>query len=207
MTQSELSDKFDVLLASYEGGIELDEYEKSVFFNKAHVDLIREYYIGLTPSGRSYDSSEESKSYFSRYLYSITYDIPENEFISISRASNCLFIISEYVKDENIHIPVVPVSHDDYIKVLNNPFKNHRTRRRALRIDMGENDPDNPSYQVISSIPGVYTCWYIGFDPEIDFVHSGNQDVMIHPTFLEIILQRAVELAVQSRGTIKKSNV
>lgn len=206
MTQSELSDKFDVLLASYEGGIELDEYEKSVFFNKAHIDLVKEYYLGINLTGKAYDATEELKRYLSKYLKKSTSKTVKEGDNPILIPNDCMFITLEYIDNTTSkkRIPVIPITHDDYLKTYNNPFRNHTTKRRALRI---EDINTTNNINIISPLQGTYICTYISTPSDMDFVNNGNNEVNIHPSFLEIILQRAVELAAQSRGTIKKSNV
>ena len=50
MTTEEFSNEFDVLLNSYSsGGIEFNEYEKSIFLTKAQEDLLVELYNGKNP--------------------------------------------------------------------------------------------------------------------------------------------------------------
>jgi len=68
MTLNELSDEFDVLVASYrrfadfdrrepQDTVEFNEYEKSVFLTKAQEELVKNYYLGTLPIG-SFEENE-----------------------------------------------------------------------------------------------------------------------------------------------------
>lgn len=212
MTWEQVSNKLDTLLSAYEGGFDLDEYEKSVFFNKAHRDLVREYYLGINPTMKSFDSSEEGSAYLRPYMKSASKEITQEETV-ITLASEVWYITMEYIEAGGKKYPVIPVLHDEYSKVVNNPFRNKSTKKRALRFInsdganciiawSGETGKEvKYHYFYISEPP------YLGIEIEKDIVDNSSTNVDIHSSFLEIIIQRTLELIAQSRAQEKNQNV
>jgi len=98
---------------------------------------------------------------------------------------------------------VVPITHDDYYRVRNNPFRGP-AKRRVLRLDNGANQ-----IELVSSIPNYkYTVRYLK-KPEpivlanfktvsIDGV-STPQTCKLPDLLHRDILQRAVTLALSGR--------
>lgn len=73
MTTEEFSNEFDVLLNSYSsGGVEFNEYEKSIFLTKAQEDLLVELYNGKNPFRESFEETEEIRRYLSNLVKTYT---------------------------------------------------------------------------------------------------------------------------------------
>lgn len=212
MTWEQISNKLDALLSAYEGGIDLDEYEKSVFFNKAHRDLVREYYLGINPTMKSFDSSEEGSAYLRPYMKSKSKAITQAE-TEIILDDKVWYITMEYIEAGNKKYPVVPVLHDEYSKILNNPFRNKTSKKRALRFINSDGIKCIISWSGETGTNVIYHYFYIseppylGIDIEKDVVDNSAQDVDIHSSFLEIIIQRTLELIARSRAKEKNQNV
>jgi hypothetical protein len=214
MTWDIISNRFDVLLSSYEGGIVLDEYEKSTFFNKAHRDLVREYYLGMTPTGTAFESSEEVRAYLSKYIKKIDIEGIKEAESTQKLESDVWYIIREYISYQGRQYPVVPVLYDEYSKVHNNPFRNKESKRRALRI-IDASTAGNITLEWWGSTTdetATYTYYYIS-EPVytgieiVDTIVSSIEDIDIHTSFLEIVLQRAIDLVKLSRSYTQKNNV
>lgn len=77
--------------------------------------------------------------------------------------NDVLFVIMEYVtyKDEELkcfndrEVAVIPVTHDELLRVINNPFKGP-TLRRVLRLDIGRTDTSNTPGDI--HFPSGNTC-------------------------------------------------
>lgn len=221
MTTEEFSNEFDVLLNSYSsGGIEFNEYEKSIFLTKAQEDLLVELYNGKNPFRESFEETEEIRRYLSNLVktYTTTEKIADIAGISdksvfFKLPSDLWFIVYESVelrddklgcKDGN-QVLVVPTTLDDYYNTYNNPFRGPGYRR-VLRLDI-----DNGIAEIVSKYNiSRYLVRYLSKPNPIILValpahlningESKITECDLHPALHRVILDRAVGLAIASKG-------
>lgn len=210
-----------------QNNLAFDEYEKSIFLTKAQEQIVLELYQEL-------EQSEEIRKYLSNLIKTDNYvpigeqdeTLINNSFKSykVEISSSVLFMIYEQctLSDENNCInnrivSVVPTIHDDLDKVLKNPFKSPNNRR-VIRLDYDGKIELISKYNIsnykirylkrpkpIILIP-LYNESNLSIDidtlnsDEINKVSNGETNPILH----ERIVQRAVQLAVQSK--VKSNN-
>lgn len=215
MTNSEFSNEFDVLYQNIASNRApgLDEYEKSVFLTMAQEQIVLELYQKL-------EQSEEARKYLSNLIKTDNYapvgeqdeTLINNNFKSykIEMSNSILFMIYEQctLSDENNCInnkivSVIPTIHDDLDKVLKNPFKSPNSRK-VIRLDF-----DNKIELISKYNISNYKVRYLKKPNPIilvaleDNLSINNGDTKVsngetNPVLHERIVQRAVQLAVQS---------
>ena len=225
MNVQEFSNSFDTLLQPYitkdingnQNNLAFDEYEKSIFLTKAQEQIVLELYQEL-------EQSEEVRKYLSNLIKTDNY-IPvgeqdetliNNNFKSykVEISNDILFMIYEQctLNDENNCIndrivSVVPTIHDDLDKVLKNPFKSPNNRK-VIRLDF-----DNKIELISKYNVSNYKIRYLKKPNPIILVKledlniDKKQEVSngeTNPILHERIVQRAVQLAVQSK--VKSNN-
>lgn len=225
MDVQELSNLFDTLLQPYitkdvsgeQNTLAFDEYEKSIFLTKAQEQIILELYQEL-------EQSEENRKYLSNLIKTGNY-VPVGEHddtlinnifksYKIEIEDSVLFMIYEQctLSDENNCInsrivSVVPTIHDDLDKVLKNPFKSPNNRK-VIRLDF-----DNKIELISKYNISNYKVRYLKKPNPIILVKledlniDKKQEVSngeTNPILHERIVQRAVQLAVQSK--VKSNN-
>lgn len=206
--------------------IEFDEYEKSLFLTKAQEELVVSLYNGKNPYGDSFESTEEIRRYLDDLVKTKVYeedeqlDIETEGLIKLSPKSvfyklpsDIAFITMEQVTydDETLGCyngntaSVYPVTQDEYSRVKNNPFRGP-TKYKAIRLDYGNN-----TVELISKFNiGEYLLKYLakpspivledlpdGLEIEGVFKES---DCKLNSILHRVILERAVIMALQSRG-------
>lgn len=225
MDVQELSNLFDTLLQPYitkdnfgkQNTLAFDEYEKSIFLTKAQEQIVLELYQEL-------EQSEENRKYLSNLIKTGNYvpigeqdeTLINNIFKSykVEIEDSVLFIIYEQctLSDENNCInnkivSVVPTIHDDLDKVLKNPFKSPNSRK-VIRLDF-----DNKIELISKYNISNYKVRYLKKPNPIILVKledlniDKKQEVSngeTNPILHERIVQRAVQLAVQSK--VKSNN-
>lgn len=226
MNVQEFSDTFDTLLQPYitkesfseQNNLAFDEYEKSVFLTKAQEQIVLELYQEL-------EQSEEVRKYLSNLIKTANFapigeqdeSLINSNFKSykVELRDTILFMIYEQctLSDENNCIngrivSVVPTIHDDLDKVLKNPFKSPNSRK-VIRLDF-DNKIELISKYNISNYkvrylkkPNPIILVKLEDNLSIDNsaeVSSGETNPILH----ERIVQRAVQLAVQSK--LKSNN-
>lgn len=225
MDVQELSNLFDTLLQPYitkdvsgeQNTLAFDEYEKSVFLTKAQEQIVLELYQEL-------EQSEENRKYLSNLIKTGNYvpvgeqdeTLINNIFKSykVEIEDSVLFMIYEQctLSDENNCInnkivSVVPTIHDDLDKVLKNPFKSPNNRK-VIRLDF-----DNKIELISKYNVSNYKVRYLKKPNPIILVKledlniDKKQEVSngeTNPILHERIVQRAVQLAVQSK--VKSNN-
>lgn len=202
------------------GDVVLDEFEKSQFLTKAQEETVISLYSGKNPFGDSFESTEEQRRYLSNLVRdgilepvkemsgahgiskgSHFFELPEDlwyityECVEVSDA-NC---------PEMSHLDVLPVTQDEYNRIKRNPFRGANDRR-ALRLDLSDG-----TVEVVSSYSVVK--YYIRYlcRPEpiilLDLPEGLNingrcraHGCDLHEALHKGILDRAVQLALQSRG-------
>ena len=225
MDVQELSNLFDTLLQpcivkdnfGEQNTLAFDEYEKSIFLTKAQEQIVLELYQEL-------EQSEENRKYLSNLIKTDNYvpigekdeTLINNTFKSykVEIEDSVLFMIYEQctLSDENNCIngrivSVVPTIHDDLDKVLKNPFKSPNSRK-VIRLDF-DNKIELISKYNISNYKVRYlkkpnpiilvTLEDLNIDKKQE-VSNGGTNPILH----ERIVQRAVQLAVQSK--VKSNN-
>lgn len=227
MNVQEFSNTFDTLLQPYitkdvngnQNNLAFDEYEKSIFLTKAQEQIVLELYQEL-------EQSEEVRKYLSNLIKTDNY-IPvgeqdetliNNNFKSykVEISNDILFMIYEQctLSDENNCInnkivSVVPTIHDNLDKVLKNPFKSPNSRK-VIRLDF-----DNKIELISKYNISNYKVRYLKKPNPIilvaleDNLSINNGDTKVsngetNPILHERIVQRAVQLAVQSK--VKSNN-
>ena len=225
MDIQELSNLFDTLLQPFivkdnfgeQNTLAFDEYEKSIFLTKAQEQIVLELYQEL-------EQSEENRKYLSNLIKTGNYvpvgeqdeTLINNTFKSykVEIEDSVLFMIYEQctLSDENNCIngrivSVVPTIHDDLDKVLKNPFKSPNNRK-VIRLDF-----DNKIELISKYNISNYKIRYLKKPNPIILVKledlniDKKQEVSngeTNPILHERIVQRAVQLAVQSK--VKSNN-
>lgn len=227
MNVQELSNLFDTLLQPYitkdnfgkQNTLAFDEYEKSIFLTKAQEQIVLELYQEL-------EQSEEVRKYLSNLIKTDNYapvgeqdeTLINNNFKSykVEISNDILFMIYEQctLSDENNCInnkivSVIPTIHDDLDKVLKNPFKSPNSRK-VIRLDF-----DNKIELISKYNISNYKVRYLKKPNPIilvaleDNLSINNGDTKVsngetNPILHERIVQRAVQLAVQSK--VKSNN-
>lgn len=242
MTTKEFSDAFDTLLNGYStqmnfgdsssmGGMVLDEYEKSLFLTQAQEQIIVELYTGRNNKTSSFEKTEELRSNLKGLIRTATLTESDEDFIGISKYSkffilpdDVLFITYEAatLSDESAGckngtvISVIPVTQDEFDKVMNNPFR-QASKRRALRLDNGLDVAEIVTKYNIKD----YTIRYLAkptpivlanlAEMSIDGVSIDGVDTIteckLDSAMHRYILERAVALAIASRSIQNKGNV
>lgn len=227
MNVQEFSNSFDTLLQPYiakesfseQNNLAFDEYEKSIFLTKAQEQIVLELYQEL-------EQSEEVRKYLSNLIKTDNYvpigeqdeSLINDNFKSykVEISNDILFMIYEQCTliDENNCInnkivSVVPTIHDDLDKVLKNPFKSPNSRK-VIRLDF-----DNKIELISKYNISNYKVRYLKKPNPIilvaleDNLSINNGDTKVsngetNPILHERIVQRAVQLAVQSK--VKSNN-
>lgn len=227
MNVQELSNLFDTLLQPYitkdnfgkQNTLAFDEYEKSIFLTKAQEQIVLELYQEL-------EQSEEVRKYLSNLIKTDNYapvgeqdeTLINNNFKSykVEISNDILFMIYEQCTLSNENncinnkiVSVVPTIHDDLDKVLKNPFKSPN-RRKVIRLDF-----DNKIELISKYNISNYKVRYLKKPNPIilvaleDNLSINNGDTKVsngetNPILHERIVQRAVQLAVQSK--VKSNN-
>lgn len=241
MTTKEFSDAFDTLLNGYStqmnfgdsasmGGMVLDEYEKSLFLTQAQEQIIVELYTGRNDKTSSFEKTEELRSNLRGLIKTDTPTESDKDFKGISKYSkffilpkDVLFITYEAatLSDESAGckngtvISVIPVTQDEFDRVMNNPFR-QASKRRALRLDNGLDNDLNVAEIVTKYDIKDYTIRYLSKPTPIVLANLDEVSIDGVDTITECkldsamhryILERAVALAIASRSIQNRSNV
>lgn len=235
MNTIEFSNEFDTLVNSYRrfkdfdnkealDSIDFNEYEKSVYLTKAQGEIIVELYTGRNLKYASFEATEELRANLRNLIKcSILEEQPNMRSSckaqSFKLPSDLLFIVYEEatISDENAGcsngniISIVPTSWDTFHKILNNPFRGPN-KRRALRLDAGSDIIE------VVSLYGIkdYTIRYLSRPTPIVLANFSEVSIdgvneitecKLDPITHRDILERAVALALQSKGIQGKDNV
>lgn len=228
MTNEEFSNEFDILINAYfkkpnfgEDSIllEFNEYEKSVFLTKAQEEILLSYYNGLNNQYKSFEETEELRRYFSSLVKTYTTNTKLQIVDKISNNSQCFdlpddlwFIIYEQVKLDQDEIncldnevsTVTPITHDEFYRTYKNPFRTCN-KRRVLKLDTEGYSELVSKYNIIE-----YLVRYISKPTPIILVDLPNNlsidnisnytECNLHPKLHRIILDKAIQLALQSKN-------
>ena len=228
MTVDEFSNEFDTLINAYftteEYGsaydkLTFDEYEKSVFLTKAQEDVVLNLYNGKNVFGDSLEKTEETRRYLSDLIKTEILSDKKTGYTGLSESSvffelpkDLWFLTYESVKlnDKseclnNKSISVVPITQDEYYKTQRNPFRSSN-ERKALRLDIGEGIVEIISKYNIKE----YLIRYLAKPTPIILVDLPGElsiddeniktECKLNPVLHGIILERAVRMAIESKG-------
>lgn len=238
MTTEEFSNNFDTLAASYRrfkdfdnkenlDSIEFDEYEKSYFLTKAQEEIVKQLYTGKNQFGDSFEKTEELRRYLNDLVVTSKQSLTESNIDDelgltdksyvIPLLDNVMFIIYEAVKlnDDSLGcysgtiINVQPITHDEYNKIKDNPFRG-ATRYRALRLDI-VNEEGKRCTEIISKYGcSQYILRYLKKLKPIILIDLPNEltiegesdktECELDSELHNFILERAVGLALASKG-------
>lgn len=233
MTTEEFSSGFDVYMNSYSqslgdpfvmGGLNFDEYEKSLFLTEAQEQFVKALYKGAY-NNDSFEETEELRRQLDCLVAQHKYTADDNVSESVAPISDgkkhtvfkldddCWYIIYENAingSDESclggMSSDVVPTPHDIYNRTRNNPFRGPNNNR-VLRLDRGNN-----YVELVSSFPiGTYIVRYLKRPDPIILVSLQGTGLSINNKQEEAtcklndvvhrnILELAVKLAYASRS-------
>lgn len=217
--------------------IEFNEYEKSVFLTKSQETLIKECYSG-TVTGISFEQTEKLREELDALIVQESMAKQSNTTTTTNSTlnpykkdkykhslykhkdnSNCWYIIYEQVIFEgddpcikDTVADVLPVTHDEYSRIVKNPFRGPNSRR-VLRLNPAQDKIELVSLYDISN----YIVRYIK-KPEpivLEALPNGltidgigtSQTCKLSESLHQLILDGAVRLALQSvLSTNPKSN-
>ncbi len=201
--------------------ITLDEYEKSVLLTKAQEEIVLSLYNSKNPYGEAFEGTEELRRYLSNLItekslkpITNTSGTPlglESKSKFFTLPEDLWFITLESVVIDNSKcdaetiMKVYPVKQDEYQAIRDNPFRGANDRR-ALRLDLSEGNVEIICKYMIT----IYYIRYIKKIPPIiledlpnDLTIEGKSEAsncILHEALHQKILDRAVQLALQSRG-------
>lgn len=233
MTTTEFSNEFDILLDSYRrikkfdekeelDSLEFNEYEKSVFLTRAQEQIVIELYSGRNTKSGPFESSEELRSNLRNLIKtseltecsnlegldkrSVFYELPSDVLFIIYESA----ILSEAGCLSGSTIEAIPVTHDDYHRIIKNPFRGP-TEKRVLRVDNGQS-----TIEVISKYPiDKYLIRYLAKPTPIVLGNFSEVSIngvntisecTLDPIIHRDILDKAVVLAVSSKIGKSKDN-
>lgn len=223
MNIKEFSDIFDTLLNSFGNtpNIVLDEYEKSVFLTNAQEEIIIDIYSGKNIFGDSFEKTEEIRRYLNELVETYITDSKVSGHIGISKNSvfyeipkDVWFITYESatLQDDKLgcfngeEALIVPVTQDNFYKVQKNPFRGP-SKTRILRLDNKGSIIELVSEFNISR----YLLKYITKPSPIILTNLNDglsinginieTECKLNPVIHRAILERAVQMAIQSRVT------
>jgi hypothetical protein len=208
------------------GTIQLDEFEKSQLLTKSQDDTVIDLYTGRNSLGASFEQTEELR----RYLANLVKEgsLPPIEttagILGIDSSSKFFtlpedlwFITYESVVlgadgpcGEDSRLDVVPVRQDEYNRIRKNPFRG-ANNRRALRLDLSDG-----VIEIVCrfTVKNYYLRYLRKLQPIIlanlgESSIRGISDVReceLPESLHQIILDRAVMMALQSRGYTRNEN-
>lgn len=213
--------------------VEFNEYEKSVFLTKSQETLIKECYSG-TITGVSFEQTEKLREELDALIVQEAMTKETNTSNSTLNpykkdkykhslykhdSTDCWYVIYEQVvfdgddpciKDSVVD--VLPVTHDDYSRIVKNPFRGPNSRR-VLRLNPTKDKIELISLHDIKQYivryikkPEPIVLENLPNDLTIDGVKT-SQTCKLSESLHQLILDGAVKLALQSvLTTNSKSN-
>ena len=201
--------------------VSLDEYEKSVYLTKAQEDIVTNFYNGKNPYGESFESTEEMRRYLESLVRTKVFSTEEQvDGVRVSSNSvfyrlpdDVAFITMEQVTYDDSSLgcydgstaSVSPITQDGYSKIKNNPFRGP-TKYKVVRLDSGKNVVELISKYRI----GKYLLRYLSkptpiiledLPPSLTIEGINTRtECALPPILHNIILERAVNAALQTRG-------
>ena len=219
---------------SIDSTLKFDEYEKSYFLTKAQEEVVRELYTGKNRFGDSFEKTEELRRLLNNLIVTHKQPLSEENYNNLALTDksylvpifdDIMYIIYEAVrlKDDSLGcysgtvINVQPITHDEYNKIKDNPFRGP-TRYKALRLDTNDNQPTN-CVEIISK----YSCdeYIVRYLKKLNPIilvdlddsnvsidgKTNKKDCELNSILHEYILERAVDMALRTKGIGKPQNV
>lgn len=219
---------------SIDSTLKFDEYEKSYFLTKAQEEVVRELYTGKNRFGESFEKTEELRRLLNNLIITHKQPLSEENYNNLALTDksylipifdDVMYIIYEAVrlKDDSLGcysgtvVNVQPITHDEYNKIKDNPFRGP-TRYKALRLDTNDEQPTN-CVEIISKYScDEYIVRYLKKLNPIILVDLDDSNVSIdgktkkkdcelNSILHEYILERAVDMALRTKGIGKPQNV
>lgn len=228
MTTTEFSNEFDILYESIaaNGAPPLDDYEKSVFLSQAQEILVKNFYSPkFNRASEGIDQTEKRRRDLSElYKQGVAINPTVNVQESISQNAlffdiedDVLFIIQERIKVtssdsclNNTYIDIVPVTHDEYNHLIENPFKKPSdelawrlehskllTNRVVEIVHASNYTPFEYYYRYIKKPNPIVISGLTGLS--IDGISAQTECELSEGLHREI-LHMAIELALESTG-------
>lgn len=176
MNAKEFSDQFDVLYNNITSNQApgLNEYEKSIFLTKAQDELVKNYFLPQSnPKGAGFDGNQKRQIDFSKLMRtkkinqstighvvgetepnyqkfdprSIVFVIPNDVYFIINEQ---LIYYCEYLQTSIAARQVVPISFDEYTRLMSKPYK-EPLKYQAWRLITGDS--------ATIGEPGVDNIW------------------------------------------------
>ena len=222
MTPAEFSERFEVLfnnlLSNAAPG--LDGYDKSVVLSTAQLELIKNYFSKGNKYREGFDESAKRQHDFSTLIKTVTiHNLPnetqfDNRATSFALPNDLLFIIGEVLQVGNATRQVIPISFDEYTRLMSKPYK-RPLKNQAWRL-ITQNLNSSAIAEIVPTLEDaskekVYKIRYVQMPRPIivENLHDINEDLYIDGEFEpssgslpesmhEEILQRAVEIAKAS---------
>lgn len=219
---------------SIDSTLKFDEYEKSYFLTKAQEEVVRELYTGKNRFGESFEKTEELRRLLNNLVVTHKQPLSKENYNDLALTDksylvpiidDVMYIIYEAVrlKDDSLGcysgtvINVQPITHDEYNKIKDNPFRGP-TRYKALRLDTNDSQPVN-CVEIISK----YSCdeYIVRYLKKLNPIilvnlddsnisidgHTEKHDCELNSILHEYILERAVDMALRTKGISKPQNV
>lgn len=132
MLNSEFSNEFDVLYNSITSNQApgLDEYEKSVFLTNAQDDVLRAYFNPReNKPQQGFDDSKKRQIDFSALMKSLTLTPSmsgtkfDDRSIVYKMPGDLLLFVNEACKDKNYRYVVLPISYEEYDRLMLKPYQ------------------------------------------------------------------------------------
>lgn len=201
--------------------IEFNEYEKSLYLTKAQEEVVLSLYTGRNSFLQSFEETEELRRYLSNLVMeeqlepvSTTNGKPlgvdsKSKFFTLPE--DLWFITYESVTlaegkcEGHTTMQVIPVTQDEYHRIRKNPFRGANDRR-ALRLDLSEDIVEIVCKYEVSN---YYVRYIKKLEPIIveDLPNeltiggiSTETPCEVHESLHQLILETAVQMALQSKG-------
>lgn len=206
MTAQEFSNEFDVLYNSITNGNApgVTEYEKSVFLTRAQLEYIQELIKGNTIYGQGVEDTTNVRL----QLYPLYKKSGYEEFNTKLKESKVLHILNIEVIIDDKALSTIPISYDEYSKIINNPFKSNKNRAYYIQ----NNEDVTIYYNKQKQVSPQGTFYYIEYptpiitDDELaeDTIDNNKayqkQDCILPKSTHFEILKKAVQLALIANG-------
>ena len=226
MSIEELNNEFDIHYNSIAGqsSPNLDLYEKSIFFTKAQLELVKDYYDPQSNrKQKGFEASEKRRTDLKELIKnykSLIYFSDDNAIDSNSKFFNIpndVFIITNekgIIKDtgcfEGKSLNIKPMTQDEYNIQIDNPFK-RPNEKVAWRLDFSKIN-NNKVVEIVTPYKIEYNLRYIKYPKpiilgDLDILFPSENlsiDGQTSPSTCELdieihkeIVDRAVELALR----------
>lgn len=162
MTVQEFSDQFDFLYNNITSNQApgLNEWEKSVALTKGQEELVKNYFNPKSnPKQDGFDDSAKRQADFSTLIRTYLEEHIGNSHSFDQRSNTVLmpsdiFIsLNEQVMDGKTPLTVVPISYDEYNRLMSKPYK-YPPKYQVWRLIVGrtEGHPGSAEYEVYSTL-------------------------------------------------------